>query len=68
MMILVWLIDILVIGVKVLGGRMKVNPILRFGLWLAVLSTVAAGVAVVGYGLVELQHHLSGDVTAAGIG
>ncbi|MET8777901.1 hypothetical protein ABZV58_23100 [Nocardia sp. NPDC004654] len=52
MMILVWLIDILVIGVKILGGRMKVNPILRYGLWVAVLSAVAAGVAVVGYGLV----------------
>ncbi|MEV0342823.1 hypothetical protein AB0H49_27730 [Nocardia sp. NPDC050713] len=52
MMILVWLIDILVIGVKILGGRMEVNPILRYGLWVAVLSAVAAGVAVVGYGLV----------------
>ncbi|WP_067839253.1 hypothetical protein [Nocardia lijiangensis] len=58
MMILVWLIDILVIGVKILGGRMKVNPILRYGLWLAVLSALAAGVAVVGYGLVALQHLL----------
>ncbi|SLI16833.1 Uncharacterised protein [Mycobacteroides abscessus subsp. abscessus] len=29
MMALVWLIDILVIGVKILGGRMKVNPVLR---------------------------------------
>ncbi|MFB8005831.1 hypothetical protein [Nocardia sp. NPDC056000] len=60
MMILVWLIDILVIGVKILGGRMKVNPVLRFGLWLAVLSTVAAGVAVLGFGLVMLERQLSG--------
>ncbi|BDT89280.1 hypothetical protein IU485_11875 [Nocardia cyriacigeorgica] len=67
MMILVWLIDILVIGIKILGGRMTVNPILRFGLWLAVLSTVAAGIAVVGYGLVELQHQLGGDVAAKGM-
>lgn len=59
MMILVWLIDILVIGVKILGGRMKVNPVLRFGLWLAVLSTAAAGIAVVGYLLVLLQHQLN---------
>lgn len=58
MMILVWLIDILVIGVKILGGRMKVDPVLRFGLWLAVLSTVVAGIAVVGYLLVLLQHQL----------
>ncbi|TLF75375.1 hypothetical protein [Nocardia cyriacigeorgica] len=67
MMILVWLIDILVIGVKILGGRMKVNPILRFGLWLAVLSTVAAGLAVVGFGLVALEHQLSGDAEAMGM-
>ncbi|WP_063037049.1 hypothetical protein [Nocardia pseudovaccinii] len=59
MMILVWLIDILVIGVKILGGRMKVNPVLRFGLWLAVLSTGVAGIAVIGYLLVLLQHQLS---------
>ncbi|WP_280235562.1 hypothetical protein [Nocardia cyriacigeorgica] len=68
MMILVWLIDIVVSGVKILGGRTTVNPVLRFGLWLAVLSAVAAGIAVVGYGLVELQHQLSGEVTARGIG
>ncbi|TLG14821.1 hypothetical protein FEK35_06555 [Nocardia cyriacigeorgica] len=67
MMILVWLIDILVIGVKILGGRMKVNPILRFGLWLAVLSTVAAGLAVVGFGLVALEHQLSGNTEALGM-
>ncbi|KAA8879739.1 hypothetical protein F3087_43515 [Nocardia colli] len=60
MMILVWLIDIVVIGVKVLGGRTRVNPVLRFGLWLAVLSTLVAGVAVVGYLLVLLQRQLSG--------
>ncbi|WP_433628295.1 hypothetical protein [Nocardia sp. CA-120079] len=59
MMILVWFIDILVIGVKILGGRMKVNPVLRFGVWLAVLSTAVAGIAVVGYLLVLLQHQLS---------
>ncbi|MET7771455.1 hypothetical protein [Nocardia sp. NPDC005366] len=60
MMFLVWLIDILVIGIKILGGRMKVNPILRYGLWVAVLSALAAGIGVVGYLLVLLQHHLSG--------
>ncbi|MFX0576163.1 hypothetical protein [Nocardia nepalensis] len=60
MMILVWLIDILVIGVKILGGRMKVNPVLRLGLWLAVLSTAVAGIAALGYLLVLLQHQLSG--------
>ncbi|MEC3953161.1 hypothetical protein VMT65_08995 [Nocardia sp. CDC153] len=60
MMALVWLIDILVIGIKILGGRMKVNPVLRVGLWVAVLCTVAAGIAVVGFGLVRLQSYLEG--------
>lgn len=58
MMILVWLIDILVIGVKILGGRTKVNPVLRYGLWLTVLSVLAAGIATVGFLLVLLQHYL----------
>ncbi|MFC9432513.1 hypothetical protein [Nocardia sp. NPDC057030] len=60
MMILVWLIDIVVIGVRVLGGRTRVNPVLRFGLWLAVLSTVVAGAAAVGLLLVLLERRLSG--------
>ncbi|VFA92760.1 Uncharacterised protein [Nocardia farcinica] len=59
MMALVWLIDILVIGVKILGGRMKVNPVLRLALWLAVLGTVAAGVAALGLGMFALQQYLS---------
>ncbi|WP_039798500.1 hypothetical protein [Nocardia araoensis] len=46
MMALVWLIDVLVIVVKILGGQMKVNPVLRFGLWVAVLSLFLAGCAV----------------------
>ncbi|WP_405495819.1 hypothetical protein [Nocardia sp. NBC_00511] len=58
MMALVWLIDILVIGVKILGGRMEVNPVLRVALWLAVLCVLAAGIAVLGAGLVALQHTL----------
>ncbi|WP_370737314.1 hypothetical protein [Nocardia seriolae] len=57
-MVLVWLIDILVIGIKILGGRMKVNPVLRAGLWVAVLCTVVAGIAAVGFGLVESQRYL----------
>lgn len=58
MMVLVWLIDILVIGVKILGGRIEVNPVLRYGLWIAVLSALGAGVAVLGVLLVLLQHYL----------
>ncbi|MQY25841.1 hypothetical protein [Nocardia aurantia] len=60
MMILIRLIDLLVIGVKVLGGRTNVNPVLRYGLWVAVLFTVAAGFAVLGVLLVLLQHSLEG--------
>ncbi|QLY32404.1 hypothetical protein [Nocardia huaxiensis] len=58
MMALVWLIDLLVMGVKVLGGRMEVNPVLRVALWAAVLSTVGAGIAALGFGLVLLQQYL----------
>ncbi|MGN2635781.1 hypothetical protein ACWEKT_19205 [Nocardia takedensis] len=59
MMALVWLIDILVIGIKILGGRRKVNPVLRFGLWLAVLGVLAAGVGGIGLLLVLLEDRLS---------
>lgn len=58
MMALVWLIDVLVIGVKILGGRMEVNPVLRFALWVAVVSVLLAGLAVLGVLLVLLQHWL----------
>ncbi|MGW5753909.1 hypothetical protein [Nocardia rhamnosiphila] len=67
MMALVWLIDILVIIVKILGGRMKVNPILRFGLWLALLCVLVAGIAAVGAGFVLLQQYLTGDLETAGL-
>lgn len=58
MMALVWLIDIVVIGVKVLGGRIEVNPVLRFGLWVAAVCVVGAGIALLGALLVLLQHYL----------
>ncbi|WP_280265022.1 hypothetical protein [Nocardia wallacei] len=59
MMALVWLIDVLVIVVKILGGRMEVNPVLRLGLWLAFLSLLAAGIAILGLLLVLLDHWLT---------
>ncbi|MGK8524356.1 hypothetical protein ACRS6B_23635 [Nocardia asteroides] len=59
MMALVWLIDVVVIVLKILGGRMKVNPVLRFGLWVAVLSAMIAGFAVLGAALVLLQRWLT---------
>ncbi|UGT68594.1 hypothetical protein LTT66_36635 [Nocardia gipuzkoensis] len=60
MMALVWLIDVLVIVVKILGGQMKVNPVLRFGLWVAVLSLLAAGCVVLVALVVLLQRWLEG--------
>ncbi|GGL36904.1 hypothetical protein [Nocardia jinanensis] len=66
MMALVWLIDILVIIVKILGGQMSVDPILRFGLRLALLCVLAAGLAVVGAGFVLLQQYLTGDLATTG--
>lgn len=66
MMALVWLIDLVVIVVKILGGRTTVNPILRFGLWLALLCVLAAGLAAVGAGFVLLQQYLSGDLETTG--
>nr|WP_082875645.1 hypothetical protein [Nocardia pseudobrasiliensis] len=59
MMALVWLIDLIVIVVKILGGRMRVNPVLRAGLWLAVSSVAAAGAVAVGFALVLLDHRLA---------
>lgn len=59
MMALVWIIDVVVILVKILGGRTQVNPVLRFGLWLAVLTTLAAGIALIGVLLVLLEHWLT---------
>ncbi|MFE3544755.1 hypothetical protein ACFXK0_17490 [Nocardia sp. NPDC059177] len=56
MMALVWVIDLVVIIVKILGGRTQVNPVLRFGMWLAVLCVLALGLAAVA-GLVALLHH-----------
>lgn len=60
MMALVWLIDVLVIVVQILGGRRKVHPVLRFGLWVAVLGLLAAGCAALGGLLLLLQRWLEG--------
>ncbi|MFB7873934.1 MULTISPECIES: hypothetical protein [unclassified Nocardia] len=56
MMALVWVIDLVVIIVKILGGRTRVNPVLRFGMWLAVLCVLVLGLAALA-GLVALLHH-----------
>lgn len=60
MMAVVWLIDVLVTVVKILGGRMKVNPVLRAGMWVAVLSLFLAGCAALVALVVLLQRWLEG--------
>ncbi|MFC8042121.1 hypothetical protein [Nocardia sp. NPDC057353] len=60
-MALVWVIDIVVILLKILGGRIRVNPVLRFALWLAVLAGAAAAVLLLGIVLVLLQRSLAGQ-------
>ncbi|WP_063051844.1 hypothetical protein [Nocardia arthritidis] len=60
MMAVVWLIDVLVIVVKILGGRTEVNPVLRAGMWVAVLSLFLAGCAVLVALVVLLQRWLEG--------
>lgn len=47
MMILVRLIDVLVEFIKVLGGRTRVNPVLRVGMWLTLLCVLTVGLAAV---------------------
>ncbi|MFI6572128.1 hypothetical protein [Nocardia fluminea] len=59
MMALVWVIDIVVIVVKILGGRIKVNPVLRVGMWIALLCVIALFLAAVGALVVLLEHWLS---------
>lgn len=58
-MALVWIIDVLVIIVQIMGGRRKVNPILRVGLWVSLGCLVIAGIAAVGGLLVLLNHWLT---------
>ncbi|GAD85236.1 hypothetical protein [Nocardia asteroides] len=53
MMALVWVIDIVVTIVKILGGRTQVNPVLRVGMWITLLCVLLAGLAA-GVGLVLL--------------
>ncbi|WP_446222061.1 hypothetical protein ACTWPB_19705 [Nocardia sp. IBHARD005] len=59
MMALVWFIDIVVIVVKILGGRTQVNPVLRVGMWIALLCVLILAVAAAGALLVLLEHRLS---------
>ncbi|MFD3701928.1 hypothetical protein ACFWUP_02155 [Nocardia sp. NPDC058658] len=59
MMAVVWFIDIVVIVVKILGGHTRVNPVLRVGMWIAMLCVVTLGVVAVGALFVLLERGLS---------
>ncbi|MGW6424794.1 hypothetical protein ACWF82_19130 [Nocardia sp. NPDC055053] len=59
MMALVWVIDIVVTVVKILGGRTRVNPVLRVGMWVALLCVVAVGVAAVAGLVILLERWLT---------
>lgn len=59
MMALVWVIDIVVTVVKILGGRTQVNPVLRVGMWVALLCVVAVGLAAVAGFVILLERWLS---------
>ena len=59
MMGLVWVIDVLVIIVQIMGGRRQVNPVLRIGLWVSFVCLLVAGIAALGVLLVLLQMWLT---------
>lgn len=59
MMALVWVIDIVVTVVKILGGRTQVNPVLRVGMWVALLCVVAVGLAAVAGFVILLERWLT---------
>ncbi|MFD3592992.1 hypothetical protein ACFWU5_09705 [Nocardia sp. NPDC058640] len=59
MMAAVWVIDIVVIVIKILGGVTKVNPVLRVGMWIALLCVAALSAAAVGALMVALERWLS---------
>ncbi|MEV0431935.1 MULTISPECIES: hypothetical protein [Nocardia] len=65
MMALVWVIDLVVTVVKILGGRTEVNPVLRFGMWIAVLCAFGLGLAALAGLVVLLDHWLSTRIGAA---
>ncbi|MFD4432834.1 hypothetical protein [Nocardia sp. NPDC058497] len=59
MMALVWVIDIVVTVVKILGGRTRVNPVLRVGMWVALLCVVAVGIAAAAGFVILLERWLT---------
>lgn len=58
-MALVWIIDVVVQYVKILGGRQRVPAVVRLAAWLLLVATLFAGVALVVFGLVRLDQYLA---------
>lgn len=58
LMAAVWIIDVVVIVVQIMAGRRKVNPVLRWGLWVSFFCLLAAGVALVVGFIMLLQRWL----------
>ncbi|WP_223120331.1 MULTISPECIES: hypothetical protein [Tsukamurella] len=58
-MALVWIIDVVVQYVKILGGRQRVPVVVRLAAWLLLLAAVVAGAALVAFGLVRLNDYLA---------
>ncbi|MET9326167.1 hypothetical protein [Tsukamurella sp. NPDC003166] len=58
-MALVWIIDVVVQYVKILGGRQPVPAVVRLAAWLFLISLVIAGIALVATGLVLLDDYLA---------
>jgi len=48
-MVLVRLIDVLVIFIKILGGRWDANPVVRVLAWVALLSVAIVSVGALAY-------------------
>ncbi|MCA0155438.1 hypothetical protein LB823_04430 [Tsukamurella sp. M9C] len=58
-MALVWIIDVVVQYVKILGGRQQVPAVVRIAAWLLLVAVVLAAAALAVVGLVRLNDHLA---------
>ncbi len=58
LMAVVRVIDVVVMFVKLLGGRLDVPGVFRFAAWIAFLAMIAAGIAVIAIGVILLYRWL----------
>ena len=58
-MALVWIIDVVVQYVKILGGRQQVPAVVRIAAWLLLVAVVLAAAALAVVGLVRLNDPLA---------